>query len=146
LLDTNVFMRLPQPSHPISASLWRTIRAMEANGDQFVFVSQNAIEAWNSLTRPVEKNGFGFTHANAARALPTMGKMFDRLPDTDDVYPRWLELVERHEVSGKQVHDTRLVAAMLAGGVDAIATLNARDFRRFASERIVVLDMTPDGI
>jgi predicted nucleic acid-binding protein len=36
-----------------------------------------------------------------------------------------------HRVSGAQVHDARLVAAMRVHGVKRILTFNTRDFTRF---------------
>jgi hypothetical protein len=38
-----------------------------------------------------------------------------------------------HRVSGAQVHDARLVAAMLAHGISHLLTLNDRDFTRYSS-------------
>jgi predicted nucleic acid-binding protein len=37
----------------------------------------------------------------------------------------------RHRVSGAQVHDARLAAAMLVHGIDRILTFNGADFTRF---------------
>lgn len=40
-------------------------------------------------------------------------------------------------VSGVQVHDARLVAALLANGLTHILTFNASDFARYAPTGIV---------
>ncbi len=64
-----------------------------------------------------------------------------RLPILDehpDTYPIWRGLVVRHGVSGRQVHDTRLAALMLAHGITHILTLNGADFARFPG--ITVID------
>jgi predicted nucleic acid-binding protein len=55
---------------------------------------------------------------------------FRLLPDTERVHAEWRRLVVKHSVSGVQVHDARLVAAMLAHGVPHLLTLNDRDFKR----------------
>ncbi len=51
--------------------------------------------------------------------------------DDHRVHERWRELVRAHAVSGRQVHDARIVAAMDMSGIDTIVTKNARDFRRY---------------
>jgi hypothetical protein len=47
------------------------------------------------------------------------------------VFKHWLELVTVHRVSGKQIHDVRLAAALQVHGLDALFTLNGGDFKRF---------------
>jgi predicted nucleic acid-binding protein len=53
------------------------------------------------------------------------------LPDGPPVYAAWRDLVAAHSVSGKQVHDARLVAAMMVHGVTHLLTLNTADFTRY---------------
>ena len=88
-------------------------------------------------TRPESANGLGFTSEEAIVAAREIEELFDLLPETPAVYPQWRTLVARYAVCGKQVHDTRLVAAMLVHGVTHILTLNGTDFRRFPGITIV---------
>jgi hypothetical protein len=53
------------------------------------------------------------------------------LPDSERVHKEWRRLVVTHSVAGVQVHDARLVAAMLVHGVSRLLTLNDRDFSRY---------------
>jgi predicted nucleic acid-binding protein len=41
-------------------------------------------------------------------------------------------------VSGKQIHDANIVAAMLTNGIDTLLTLNTADFKRY-EDRITLL-------
>ena len=59
-------------------------------------------------------------------------------------YVEFKRLVRQYGVSGKQVHDTRLVAMMLVWNIDKILTLNDRDFLRYTPEGIVVV--TPESL
>jgi predicted nucleic acid-binding protein len=43
----------------------------------------------------------------------------------------WRRLIVAHGISGIQVYDTRLVAAMQVHGVPRILTFNDRDFARY---------------
>ena len=58
-------------------------------------------------------------------------RAFPLLPDTADVYLQWRRLVVEAGFSGRQVHDARLVAVMLAHGVSHLLTFNSADFARY---------------
>lgn len=53
------------------------------------------------------------------------------LPDSLAVHEEWRKLLVTHSISGVQVHDARLVAAMRVHGVKRILTFNHKDFARF---------------
>lgn len=65
------------------------------------------------------------------RAKIVEGK-FLRLAESEHVHQEWRRLVVRYSVHGVQVHDARLVAAMLANGISQLLTLNDRDFQRYS--------------
>jgi hypothetical protein len=44
--------------------------------------------------------------------LKRFERFFDLLPDTIEVYKNWRELVVKHSVSGVQVHDAKIAAAL----------------------------------
>ena len=46
------------------------------------------------------------------------------LPDNAAVYAQWRKIIVQYGVSGVQVHDARLAAAMYIHGVTHILTLN----------------------
>ena len=53
------------------------------------------------------------------------------LPDSLAVHNEWRRLLVDYRVSGVQVHDARLVAAMRVHDVKRILTFNTKDFARF---------------
>jgi len=53
------------------------------------------------------------------------------LPDSEAVYREWRRIVVQYGVSGVQVHDARLAAAMYVHAVNHILTMNVADFGRF---------------
>jgi predicted nucleic acid-binding protein len=57
-------------------------------------------------------------------------EIFTILPEVP-IHDEWQHIVVRYQVSGKSVHDARLVAAMIVHGVDSILTFNAQDFLRY---------------
>ena len=60
------------------------------------------------------------------------------------LYGELKRIIVQYGVGGKQVHDARLIAMMLAWNIDKILTLNERDFRRFHSEGISAI--TPEAL
>ena len=52
--------------------------------------------------------------------------------DGPEVFERLLSLLATHPVTGRQVHDANLGAAMVEQGISRLLTFNAGDFQRFA--------------
>jgi predicted nucleic acid-binding protein len=53
------------------------------------------------------------------------------LADSLAVHQEWRRLLVTHAVSGVQVHDARLVAAMHVHGIKHMLTFNDKDFARY---------------
>ena len=70
------------------------------------------IKFWNASTRPMERNGFGLTVAETERNARVIERSFTFLADTEAVYREWRRIVVQYGISGVQVHDARLAAAM----------------------------------
>ena len=60
-------------------------------------------------------------------------RLFSFLADSAATHDEWRRLVVAHAVSRVQVHDARLVAAMLVHGVPNLLTLNVTDFSGYAA-------------
>lgn len=97
------------------------------------YTSQNLGEFWNALTRPVDRNGYGLTPEQAERRAIAIESRLQLLADNLAVHHEWRRLLVDFRVSGVQVHDARLVAAMNIHGVKHLLTFNTRDFARFNS-------------
>lgn len=83
------------------------------------------------MTRPIGRNGFGHSTIEAERELRNIEAGMNLLPNRADEYWEWRRIVVQYAVSGVQVHDARLVAAMRTHGVTHILTLDVEDFRRY---------------
>jgi hypothetical protein len=66
------------------------------------------------------------------------------LVEPASVFGRFKRLIAKYSVTGKQVHDARLVAMMLAWQIENVLTLNDRGFRRYEPEGIQVV--TPESL
>ena len=137
LLDTNILLRIIQPSHPFYERAVRAVESLLGQGETVYFCPQNVREFWNVCTRPQENNGLGMIPAQVVSEVETLESSLTFLPDSSAVYPEWRRLVESYAVVGVQVHDTNLVAVMNTGGIDHFLTFNPTHFRRFAGITIV---------
>ncbi|HEV2620398.1 MAG TPA: hypothetical protein VGU23_10730 [Acidobacteriaceae bacterium] len=113
------------------------VHALRQKGMTPAFTLQNMTEFWNASTRPIERNGFGLNVAETERNARVIERSFAFLPDTEAVYREWRTIVVQYGISGVQVHDARLVAAMYAHQINRILTLNASDFNRFRGISVV---------
>ena len=140
LMDTNILLGAAHRVDARYSIVQEAVHKLWANEHELRTTSQNFAEFWNVSTRPTDRNGFGQKPVEANNLLRDLELLFPLLPDSPTVYPVWRRLVVKYEVSGVQVHDARLVAAMIAHNVTHILTFNIRDFERYKSERIVAVN------
>jgi predicted nucleic acid-binding protein len=147
LLDTNVILRWVQPNDPEYSLADFSVGHLIASGCLLHYASQNLGEFWNVLTRPISRNGYGYTPAEAHIEAQRVESKFQLLPDSIQVHQEWRRMLVEYEISGVQVHDARLLASMRVHGVRDILTFNTRDFARFTDIRAVAPgDVMPDWI
>jgi predicted nucleic acid-binding protein len=84
------------------------------------------------MTRPSVRNGLGLTVDEAEGEVRAIERGMTLLPDNAAVYREWRKIIFQYSVSGVQVHDARLAAAMYVHGVAHILTFNVADFNRFS--------------
>jgi predicted nucleic acid-binding protein len=132
LLDSNVLIRFLNRQDPNHQLVRQALRTLRRRGEQLCFTSQNLAEFWNVCTRPVTaRGGYGLTVADTDRKALWAERMFTLLPDSPAVHVEWRRLLVTHSISGVQVHDARLVAAMRVHSVTHLLTFNTADFRRY---------------
>jgi predicted nucleic acid-binding protein len=131
LADTNILVRAIEKHHPSGHHARNALKVLRRNGDRVCVTAQNVVEFWSVCTRPVARNGLGLSPQQVARHVSRIDGLFHFLPDVPQIYEEWKRLVRAQAVSGLQVHDARLAAAMKVYGVASILTFNVDDFRRF---------------
>jgi len=138
LVDTNILLHLVQKNSPMHLDTQRAILTLKKQGDFLCIIPQNIIEFWAVATRPLDKNGLGLSVTQAEEENEKLKKIFILELDTPQIFTEWKSLVLKYQVMGKQVHDTRLAAAMIAHNITHLLTFNVDDFKRFSD--IVVVD------
>ena len=80
-----------------------------------------------------------FTVEQAVNALSDMLSWLHLLTEPASLHSLLCELLLKHQVCGKHIHDANVVAAMRYHGVHYLATYNREDFLTF--DEIVLVDM-----
>ena len=132
LVDTNILPRNSRRDDPDYGIVAGALELLLREESALYYTHQNIAEFWNVWTRPTHRNGFSLTGESAAREITKFERMMELAADSADVYRKWRQLVRDYQVQGVQVHDARLVAAMLVHGIPNLLTLNVADFARYA--------------
>jgi predicted nucleic acid-binding protein len=143
LVDTNLLLRGLEPAHPHHRLAGDAPNWLRQQGHSLVIVPQVLYELWVVATRATTANGLGLSVVQAKAELTRLQLLFRLLPDNAAVFVEWERLVTSTPVLGRDAHDSRLVAAMIAHGVTHLLTFNGPDFRRFSG--ITVLDSAGVG-
>jgi len=131
LVDTNILLRAARRADPQHQVASTSLARLANQGALLYYTPQNIAELWNTMTRPVTRNGLGLTAVEADREVRAIESGMILLPDNEGVYREWRRIIVQHGVLGVQVHDARLAASMMVHGVTSILTFNVADFSRF---------------
>ena len=131
LADSNILSRLAQPQNPHHIIARRAVITLRQQGEEICLVPQNLIEFWAVATRPMANNGLGLTIDETRYEIRKFKRLFTLYDDTPNIFAEWENIVLKYNVSGKKVHDTRLVAAILTHNITHLLTFNVKDFKRF---------------
>jgi predicted nucleic acid-binding protein len=142
-VDTNILVFLTNSASPWHSDALRAISDARAAQVRLVISTQVVREYLAVGSREVAgapglPRDVVVANANAFR------KRFDVLSETADVLDELLALVDRVNVSGKQIHDANIVATMRAHGIRRPLTHNVSDFLRF-DETIEIEGLTGRG-
>jgi predicted nucleic acid-binding protein len=139
LIDTNILLRFFDRQDPRNSDILAALDILTTNNAEVYICGQVLIEYWAAATRPREVNGLGLSPQQADVNLADIETLFECLPEPFDVIDRWRQLAREYSVSGKQAHDTRIAAFMLAYNITHILTLNSNDFSRYEG----IIPITP---
>ena len=138
LLDTNILISLADTEAANRPTARQAVRTLLEQGHTCALAAQVLFEFWSVATRPADKNGLGLNATECRSEIDRLLSQFPLLDDTADIFDRWLSLVTNLQISGKRIHDIRLLALMLEHGVTHILTLNPKDFPPVAGITVVI--------
>lgn len=142
LLDTNILLRFAEDTHSHHQLAVDAVNVLLRSDHELAVTPQVIYEYWVVATRPKTQNGLGMTISDSDAAIEKWLKIASFLPDHQNVFQLWKDLVTQHHVLGKSAHDARLAATAIYYECDGIVTFNAADFQRFAPLQI----LTPEQV
>ena len=125
LIDSNILLRWVKPDDRDYPLVISAIDAILGDGCVLCYTLQNVAEFWNTCTRPLDQNGFGLSPQETDHRARLFEDRLQLLPDSVAVQHEWRSLLVSHNVSGVQVHDARLAAAMHVHGIQRVLTFRA---------------------
>lgn len=131
LVDTNILIHTKSPTSTEHARAKADIERLLTDGYELFVCPQVLRECHKVMTTPTTSNGLGLSPAQAKAELQNILDTYSLTEDSNQSFIRWRFLVETYNVSGKNVHDTHIVACMLVHDINEVLTYNAKDFNRF---------------
>ena len=145
LRDTGILLRLINLRDSNHAEVENAVDSLIIRQEELLIATQNLAELWNVATRPIANNGLALLPVAVLQLYEdTIEPICSVVAELEAVHTIFRQLLTKYDVVGKQVHDARLVAMMLAWKIENVLTLNDRDFRRYEPEGITVV--TPADI
>jgi predicted nucleic acid-binding protein len=131
LLDANILLRLADPASSHHELVSDALTTLFAQGEELLVSAQAYAEFWAVATRPVAVNGLGYTTEYTDGFVNDFLSTYGFLPDHQNAFQFWHDLVKKYAVVGKPTHDAKLVALMQAHQLEQILTINTADFARY---------------
>jgi predicted nucleic acid-binding protein len=129
-VDTNVLTRATIDAAPLHHEARTTLDNLWDAGAKLSFSYQVIREYVSNATRPQT-----YSPPLAMEVVLTQVESFHKsfliLPDSPAVLAKFLELVRKVPVGGKQIYDANIVATMLVYEIEELLTHNVKDFERF---------------
>jgi len=133
LLDSSLLGRFANTADRDHALAVQAVSRLELAGERILLTPQILIEFRNFATRPTAQNGLGMTAQQADSESIKYEAAYPLLADTPDIYPAWKQIVQSLGVTGKQVHDARLIAVCQVHQVTHLLSFNVGHFARLAA-------------
>lgn len=130
-IDTNVLVYSIAETAPFHQQARAALARDAAIGP--LAISRQVLREYLATVTRSQTWSHALTLAEAFEDAQAFARRFVVLEDGPAVWDRLAELGRDFAFGGKQVHDTNLVATMLAYGVTRLLTFNAGDFRRFGT-------------
>jgi predicted nucleic acid-binding protein len=128
-VDTNILVYANVIETPFHEQALAAINAAH-QGNRAIWINRQVIREYLvTLTRPQ-----AFDNLPKEIVLEQVKQFIKKLEvadDTPNVSEKLLELLADFKVGGKQIHDTNIVATMLAYNIPCLLTHNIKDFKRF---------------
>jgi predicted nucleic acid-binding protein len=136
IIDTNVLvyaLDIDAPRHTAS----RTMLEAARDGSTTLYVTSQILCEFYSIVTNARRVSKPRTSADAVSAISGLLAFLQVLPIPAQTVEGWLSLLRRRPVTGGDVFDLQIAAAMRANDVQRIYTFNTDDFEVFSEISVV---------
>ena len=102
LRDSNILIRQFDLASPLRSQAVAAVENLIRTEEPIVIFPQVVIEFWSVVTRPLDVNWLGWKPNQADAAIKNLPSAIRLLPETQEVFERWRELVVQLGISGKK--------------------------------------------
>lgn len=131
-VDTNILVYATIAAAPLHQEARTVLDKLWDEGAHLYISHQVVREYIVNTTRPQMYNP-ALSQSLVLEQVEDFRKSFHILPDSAQVLEKFLELVGKVTVGGKQIHDTNIAAVMLANDLTELLTHNVKDFERYST-------------
>ena len=131
-MDTNVLVYASRTAAAMHSQATSALHRLEGEGVELCVGRQVLREYLVRVTRP-DASTVLLDLSDAAADTRHLAEVYTVLEDGPAATEHLLRLVCQFPTRGKRVHDTSVIATMLAHGVTRLLTFNQSDFVRFGS-------------
>ena len=136
IVDTNVLIYALDTAAPQHVAARALLNAAREDAATLFVTSQILCEFYSVMTNP-RRIARPRDAAEALTVLSEMLAFLHVLPVPDGTIDRLLDLLRRRPVTGSDVFDLHIVAAMQANGIGRIYTFNIADFEAFPELSVI---------
>ncbi|MGM0506065.1 MAG: type II toxin-antitoxin system VapC family toxin [Bacteroidota bacterium] len=131
LIDTNILIYgIDQDSQFFE----RARNILDSSKQELTTTSKNISEFLAVVTKA---NGYGLSTALALEILHEIIEGIEVLYPSHESMAIFLDLLDRHQVNGQNVHDLEIAGIAIAHGVKKLATFNTKDFESIKEIRLI---------
>jgi predicted nucleic acid-binding protein len=143
-LDTNILLRSTIQQFPHYQEIQEFV-ADYITGDSELWISRQVIREY--LVQAMRPQSFmnPMSASQSVQQVQSMQHIFQIADETGTTTRELLKLIQSYSVGGKQIHDTNIVATMLANDIDILMTLNTKYFQRFADKITLISPLEMDN-
>lgn len=136
-VDTNVLLVATDESRRQHRAALQVLAGAGPRGARLAASGQVMREYLAVATRSAETNGLGLAAADALANVEEFLRFLHLCEENEAVSRRLRELVQTHDLRGRQVHDAGIAATMSVHGLESVITENEADFALFEGIRPV---------
>lgn len=132
IIDSNILIYAINADSPKNEKAQEFLRE---NLKDLEITHQNILETIRVLTHQRFSKPMGIKLA--LTALQAISQSCRIISPTQTTYHLWLELINKHALTGNRIFDAYLAATALSNGINILATDNVTDFKKFKGLKVI---------